>query len=210
MSDPARRLLFLPPPGFEVGKLLYVGTGCLCVAFMPYWLNWLRRACPGTEVLPIITRNAERFVTRGALAALSGREVALDVWAGHPEPQAAPHVNLAQWPEAIVVHPASMHFVSRLALGIADTPVLLALQCTGAPIVVAPALPPGALTSAAYRRHRDALAERGNVVVVPPIPGSSVTGTACDAAVAAPLPEALATLGPAHPDPGEPATTWAP
>ncbi|MGV9381921.1 flavoprotein [Nonomuraea sp. NPDC003707] len=193
MSDSHDRLV-PPPPGFEITRLLYVGTGCLCVAFMPYWLNWLRMACPGTEVRTIITRSAERFVSRAALAALNSRDISLDVWSDQPEPR-APHVELARWPEAIVVHPASMHFVSRLALGIADTPVLLALQCTDTPIAVAPALPPGGVTSAVYRRHRDALAERGNVVVVPPIPGYSVTSRTQDATVAAPLPEVLAALG---------------
>ncbi|MGW5262124.1 flavoprotein [Microbispora sp. NPDC004025] len=181
------------PPAFGARKLLYIGTGSLGVAFMPYWLNWVQAAYPATRVRPVITRAAERFVARGAIAALSGREVELDVWPDHAEP-GAPHVELAQWADAVVVHPASMHFVSRLALGIADTPVLLALQCTKAPIAVAPALPPGAVTSVPYRRHSEALGERRNIVVVPPMAGYSVTTGGPDAAVAVPLPVVVAAL----------------
>ncbi|WDF39836.1 flavoprotein [Streptomyces sp. T12] len=177
-------------PAFGARRLLYVGTGALSAAHMPFWLNWLRQGYPDVEVRPLITRSAERFVSRGALAPLAGREALLDAWPDGPV-HAAPHVELAEWAEAVVVHPASLNFLARLALGLADTPVMLALQCTSAPVVLAPSLPPGALRSAAYRRHRAALEERPNVSVVPPTPGLSSTTGRMDAALAAPLPELL-------------------
>lgn len=192
MSD-AQEAPGFQPPAFRARKLLYVGTGSLGVAFMPYWLSWVQGAYPETQVRPVITRGAERFVTRGTIAALTGREAEIDAWPEHTV-SGAPHVDLARWPDAILVHPASMHFVSRLALGVADTPVLLALQCTTAPIVVAPSLPPGAAASEPYRRHRDALGKRRNIVVVPPVAGYSVTTGKADAAVAVPLPVAVSAL----------------
>ncbi|GAA1435950.1 hypothetical protein GCM10009601_62790 [Streptomyces thermospinosisporus] len=180
-----------PAPAFGARQLLYVGTGSLGVMFMPMWSQWLRTSYPQLEVRTVITRSAEQFVTRTALTVFSGSEILVDAWPDEPRPKAL-HVELAQWPDAVVIQPASFHFVSRLALGMADTPVLLALQCTQAAVAVAPALPPGGHDSPAYRRHIEALAERPNVVVIPPTTGRSVTTGRMEASVAAPLSEVLA------------------
>ncbi|MFJ5557829.1 flavoprotein [Streptomyces sp. NPDC093250] len=176
------------PPAFGARKLLYVGTGAIGVMFMPMWVNWVRTSYPDLELRCVVTRSAERFVTRTSLAAFAGAEVLQDVWDDEPE-TGARHVELAHWPDAVVVHPATFNFVGRLALGVADTPVLLALQCTSAPIAVAPALPPGGAASPAYRQHIKTLEQRSNVIVVPPQPGFSVTTGRMDASVATPLPQ---------------------
>ncbi|MFM9457480.1 flavoprotein [Streptomyces europaeiscabiei] len=176
------------PPAFGARKLLFVGTGAIGVMFMPMWVNWVRTAYPDIELRCVVTRSAERFVTRAALTAFAGADVLQDVWSDEPE-TGARHVELAHWPDAIVVHPATFNFVGRLAAGAADTPVLLALQCTSAPIGIAPALPPGGAGSPAYRQHVETLEKRSNVVVVPPQPGFSVTTGRMDASVATPLPE---------------------
>jgi phosphopantothenoylcysteine synthetase/decarboxylase len=141
----------------------------------------------------MLTRSAQRFVTRDALTAFASGTVLQDVWPDEPD-EGATHVELAQWPDAIVVHPATYNFVSRLALGAADTPLLLALQCTRAPIAIAPALPPGGAESYGYRRHVAALSERPNVTVVPPQPGYSVTTGRPGATVATPLPAVIPAL----------------
>ncbi|MFI2370943.1 flavoprotein [Streptomyces sp. NPDC018833] len=180
-------------PAFGARRVLFVGTGAIGVMFMPMWVNWLRTAYPAVELRTMVTRSAERFVTRTALTAFAGDEVLRDVWPDEPE-VGARHVELAQWPDAVVVHPATFHFVSRLALGVADTPLMLALQCTQAPIAVAPALPPSGVESFAYRQHVAALEQRPNVTVVPPQPGFSVTTGRMDAAVATPLPEVVPAL----------------
>ncbi|MET9424346.1 flavoprotein [Streptomyces sp. NPDC006540] len=182
-----------PAPAFGARRVLFVGTGAIGVMFMPMWVNWLRTAYPDVELRTMVTRSAERFVTRTALTAFAGDEVLRDAWPEEPE-VGARHVELAQWPDAIVVHPATFHFVSRLALGVADTPLMLALQCTRAPIAVAPALPPGGVESFAYQQHVAALERRPNVAVVPPQPGFSVTTGQMDASVATPLPEVIPTL----------------
>lgn len=198
MADPAQTPLTAgeaggAAPAFGARRLLYVGTGAIGVMFMPMWVNWVRTAYPDIEVRTIVTRSAGRFVTRDALTAFAGTTVMRDEWSDEPE-VGARHVELAHWPDAVVVHPATFNFVGRLALGAADTPMLLALQCTRAPIAVAPALPPGGADSPAYRQHVETLERRPNVVVVPPQPGYSVTTGNMDASVATPLPDVLAWL----------------
>ncbi|MFF3689145.1 flavoprotein [Streptomyces sp. NPDC002187] len=201
----------VPDPGLT--RLLLVVTGSAYAWSTPYWLESLRLSCPELEVRVVLTRSAERFVTRQAVGARVDGAVSADAW---PEDEAtARHVEWAEWAEAIVVHPATVHFMARLALGLADSPALLAAQCTRAPVAVAPALPPGALDSAAVRKHWAELATRPNVVLVPPVQGRSMTTGRADAWVPPPLAEVLrlvaerrAELTPVLPEPTEAATEF--
>ncbi len=180
-------------PHLGVGRLLLVGTGAVHVALLPTWANWLRTSYPSLEVRMVVTRSAERFVSRAALSAISGNEVLLDAWSEEPT-DGALHVELAAWADAVAVYPATMNFVSRFALGITDTPVLLAIQCTRAPIAVAPALPPGAEDGDVLRERLTTLAARRNVAVIPTVPGRSVTTGREDGASPPPLPVVLERL----------------
>jgi phosphopantothenoylcysteine decarboxylase/phosphopantothenate--cysteine ligase len=162
------------PAPLGIDRLLLVGTGSLGVAHLPYWANWLRIAHPSVEVRIVLTRAATRFVTPQALSPLIRRPVEIDEWPDETV-VAAPHVALTEWSDAVIVHPATLHFVSRLALGAADTPVLLALQCMQVPIAVAPALPPGATANPLVTEHLDRLRRRPNVLIPPGQPGLSAT-----------------------------------
>ncbi len=170
-------------------QLLLVGTGSRSVHTLPAWVDWLRDDRPELELTVVLTRSAERFTT---IAAMCGREdvpVHRDEW---PDGDGtAWHVRWTEWADAIVVYPATLNFLARLALGLADTPALLAAQCTSAPVVLAPALPPGGLQSAAYQRHHEELTARPNVVVVPPVAGPSVTTGRADGWISPPLTEVL-------------------
>jgi phosphopantothenoylcysteine synthetase/decarboxylase len=87
-----------------------------------------------------------------------------------------------------------MNFIARLSTGLGDTPALLALQCTQAPIVVCPSLPPNGHLNPAYQRHIGELANRRNVTVLPPVVGTSSTTGAEGVGPAALLPNALVAL----------------
>ncbi len=151
-------------PSFE--RLLLVGTGALSVSFLPYWVGWVDEALPNVSLKLALTRAATKFVSTHALAALSGTEIVVDEWPVNPV-EVAPHVALARWADVVAVCPATLDFVSRFALGLADSPVLLALQTTQATIGVSPALPPNALANPMTVSHLQMLQTRPNVVVTP-------------------------------------------
>ncbi|WP_143343166.1 flavoprotein, partial [Crossiella equi] len=133
-----------------------------------------------------LTTSAARFVSPHAVAQLTGAPPLPDRWPEDPVP-GAPHVELARWCDTAVVFPACLHFLSRLALGLADTPALLALHCLTAPIGLAPSLPPGADRNPIVRDNLARLADRENVVVAPTTPARSLTTGHKDAAGSCPL-----------------------
>lgn len=182
----------LAAPALGVSRLLVVSAGSAWSTGMPFWIDWLRNSYSELTITVVLTRSAQRFVTRQALASRVTGEVLLDVWPedGHR----ARHVELAEWAQAILIYPSTLHFMARLALGLADSPALLAAQCTTSPVVVAPALPPGGLDSAAFQTHWATLAARPNVVLVPPDQGKSMTTGRADAWVPPLLPEVIEML----------------
>ncbi|MCX4762880.1 flavoprotein [Streptomyces sp. NBC_01275] len=182
------------PPALNVERLLVVAAGSAFATGLPYWTDWLRLSYPELALKIVLTRSAQRFVTRQALAGRLHRvgEVLVDEWPEHEG--TARHVDLAEWAQAVVVYPATFHFVARLALGLADSPALLACHCTRAPVAVAPALPPGGLESAAFQTHWATLAARPNIVLAPPHPGVSLTTGRADAWVPPLLPEVVGML----------------
>jgi Flavoprotein len=184
----------LPPagqaPAFGAERLLLFGTGSLGVTLLPWWVDWLGMAYPHLEVQVVVTRSALRFVGRHSLGAVTRRGVAVDAWPGEPD-EPVPHMEYATWPDAIAVYPATFHFVARFTVGLADTPMTLALQCTSAVVGVAPALPPGAAESFGYRQHLAALSRRPNVTVAHPIGGQSAHTGGASMGTAAPLPVLL-------------------
>lgn len=178
---------------FTPRRLLLVGTGAIGVALLPYWVKWLQLALPEVERRIVVTRSAERFVTRAALTAINASEVLLDVWPDEPLTK-APHVEWAQWAQAVAVYPATVDFVSRFAAGRGDSPAMLALQCTQVPIGIAPSLPPGAVDNPLLARRLKEIQERPNVCVAPPEPGPSSTTGRDDAYVPPELPKLLALM----------------
>ncbi|MFF7259423.1 flavoprotein [Streptomyces sp. NPDC008159] len=181
------------PPPFTGRRLLLIASGAVNAVHLPYWLTWMRSKYPDTEVQVVATRSAQRFVTLQALSALTGRQAIGDTWTDDPLPTAL-HVELAEWADSVAVYPASLHYMARAALGLGDSPSLLALHGTAAPIVLAPSLPPRVEDNPAYVRHLKALAERPNLSVAPTRPGVSMTTGRRDGRTTPPLPDVLAEL----------------
>ncbi|MFV0460876.1 MAG: flavoprotein [Actinomycetales bacterium] len=148
-------------------NVLIVVTGAASAAFAPYWANWLKMARPDVSPRYLMSKSAEKFVTATSLRLVSGAPVELDSFEFMVEPT---HVRLADWMDALLVHPCSLSYLGRLAQGSVDVPSLMASACTEGPVVIAPALPPGANLNEPYRSHRLTLDARPDVHVIEPTP----------------------------------------
>jgi phosphopantothenoylcysteine decarboxylase/phosphopantothenate--cysteine ligase len=96
----------------------------------------------GASVQVVMTRAAQEFVTATTMQALTGKPVFTDLWGaeGGRVSNAMPHIDLTREADAIVVAPASAHFLAKTAQGLADdllSTLVLARTC---PLLVAPAM----------------------------------------------------------------------
>ena len=93
----------------------------------------------GAQVQVVMTEGALRFITAQTFQALTGRTVRHSLWDEQAE-AAMGHIELARWPDAIVIAPASANFLARLAQGFADDLLSTLCLATDKPIYAAPAM----------------------------------------------------------------------
>lgn len=123
----------------------------------------------GATVTVVMTRAAQEFVTQTTMQALSGRPVFTDQWAlqGAAVANAMPHIDVSRDADAIVVAPATAHFLAQVAQGLAPdllTTLVLARRC---PLLVAPAMNVEMWSNPATRRNVQALRDDGVTLLGP-------------------------------------------
>jgi phosphopantothenoylcysteine decarboxylase/phosphopantothenate--cysteine ligase len=84
------------------------------------------------------------------------------------------HIELARWPDAILVAPATANFLARVAHGMCDDLLSTILCATTAPVVLAPAMNTQMFQNHAVQRNLADLAARPGYTVVPPDSGELV------------------------------------
>jgi len=114
----------------------------------------------GAEVQVVMTPAGAQFVAPLTFQALSGQAVRLELWDSQAEAGMG-HIELARWPDLILIAPASASFLARLAHGLADH--LLSTLCLASdkPIAVAPAMNRLMWSNAATQDNCKLLAQRG-------------------------------------------------
>ncbi len=119
-----------------------------------------RLAERGVEVQVVLTRAAASFVTPLSLQAVSGRAVRSDLL--DPAAEAGmDHIELARWPDAILLAPASAHLIARLAHGLADDLLTTLVLASTAPLWLAPAMNHRMWLHPATQANLSLLLERG-------------------------------------------------
>lgn len=114
----------------------------------------------GAEVQVVMTASATEFVTPLSFQALTGtapRSALFD--AAHEA--AMGHIELARWPDAIVIAPATAHVLAQMAAGMAGDLLTTLLLATDKPVFVAPAMNPHMWAHAATGANCALLATRG-------------------------------------------------
>ncbi|MCB1665869.1 MAG: bifunctional phosphopantothenoylcysteine decarboxylase/phosphopantothenate--cysteine ligase CoaBC [Pseudomonadales bacterium] len=114
----------------------------------------------GAEVRVVMTQAATEFITPLTLQALSGNRVHTTLL--DPEAEAGMgHIELARWPDLVLVAPASANFMARLAEGKADDILTTLVLATKAPIAIAPAMNQAMWSNPATQANLDTLRQRG-------------------------------------------------
>lgn len=118
-------------------KILLCVTGGIAVYKAAALTSKLTQA--GASVKVIMSDSARQFVTPLTFQALSRHDVYTDTF-DEKDSAVIAHIDLADWPDLILLAPATANVIGKLANGIADDMITTTLLATEAPVWVAPAM----------------------------------------------------------------------
>jgi len=156
------------------GRFIGLGITGSIAAFKAVDLLRLLRA-EGADVQVLMTPSATRFVAPLTLAALSRRHVDADVLDLLPDGRIG-HVLTADAADAILVAPATAHWLGAMAHGLAADVVTATCLATAAPVVVAPAMDGDMYAHPATQANVAILRDRFGYAIVEPESGALASG----------------------------------
>ena len=116
--------------------LLIVGGGIAAYKSLEL-VRLLKKA--GHQVVPVLTKGGEHFVTAMSLGALAESQVHSSLWDLKDEVEIG-HIQLSRAADLVLVCPATADLLAKMAAGIADDLATTLLLATDKPVVVAPAM----------------------------------------------------------------------
>ena len=122
----------------------------------------------GALVDVIMSHGATQFVTPLAFRSITHRAVVTDSFDPDSE-YSVEHVALAQRADVIVIAPATVHCIAKLALGLADDSLTTTVVAARCPLVVAPAMDGNMYDHPTTQENLATLKERGVVIAGPGI-----------------------------------------
>ncbi|WP_293001149.1 bifunctional phosphopantothenoylcysteine decarboxylase/phosphopantothenate--cysteine ligase CoaBC [Nevskia sp.] len=120
----------------------------------------------GCDVQVVMTDSALRFIGAQTFQALTGKPVRSSLWDEAAE-AAMGHIELARWPDAIVIAPATANTLAKITHGFADDLLTTLVLATDRPIFVAPAMNRLMWANAATQANMATLRSRGFRVIGP-------------------------------------------
>jgi phosphopantothenoylcysteine decarboxylase/phosphopantothenate--cysteine ligase len=120
----------------------------------------------GADVRVLMTASATEFIGPLTLETLSRHPVDSDVLALQPDGRIG-HIDTAHDVEAIVVAPATAHWLGAMAHGLASDTITAACLATSVPVVVAPAMDGGMYAHPATQANVARLREFGYHIIEP-------------------------------------------
>lgn len=126
----------------------------------------------GAHVATIMTPDAEHFIGKTTLTALSSEPVHTSLW---DDQSVIPHTRLGQKADLIVVAPSTARFIGSYAAGISSDLLTATLIATRAPVVVCPAMHTEMWEHVAVQHNISVLRGRG-VFITPPEEGRLAGG----------------------------------
>lgn len=145
-------------------RVLLIVSGGIAAYKAPELVRALVAA--GCEVQVVMTPAAKAFATELSLATVSTRPVRTSLLDPAEEGRVG-HIELADWPDLVLVAPATADLLARAAHGLADDLAATVLLATRAPVLWAPAMNTNMWRHAATQHNLATLRARGAEFVGP-------------------------------------------
>lgn len=161
---PDERVTLANPGGLE-GKHIVLGVCSGIAAYKaPHIVRGLR--AQGAAVQVVLTDNADRFVARASLQAVSAQPVRQSLWDESAE-AAMGHIELARWADLILIAPTTANTLAALVQGRAGDLLTTLCLATTAPILLAPAMNQQMYQHAATQKNLKLAADLGYQFIGP-------------------------------------------
>jgi phosphopantothenoylcysteine decarboxylase/phosphopantothenate--cysteine ligase len=118
----------------------------------------------GAHVIPVMTRDAQRFVGATTFSALASEPVRTSLW---DDRDPIPHTRLGQVADLVVIAPATARFLAAYAAGLSGDLLTATVIATRAPVLVCPAMHTEMWEHASVQENLATLRRRGVHVVEP-------------------------------------------
>ena len=128
----------------------------------------------GALVDTVLSYGATQFVTPLAFRSITHRDVVTDTFDADSE-YSHQHVTLARRADIVVIAPATVHTIAKLASGLADDPLTTTVIATTAPVLAAPAMDANMYDHPATQENIAKLRQRG-VIFAGPAQGRLASG----------------------------------
>jgi phosphopantothenoylcysteine decarboxylase/phosphopantothenate--cysteine ligase len=161
--------------GRLAGRLIALGvTGSIAAYKSPELVRLLQ--AEGAEVVALLSPSATRFVAPLTLAALTRHAVEDDVLALLPDGRIG-HIVAADTADAVLIAPATAHWLAAMAVGLAGDVVTATCLATAAPVIVAPAMDGEMYAHPATRANVARLRDDFGYTLVEPETGPLASGS---------------------------------
>jgi phosphopantothenoylcysteine decarboxylase/phosphopantothenate--cysteine ligase len=155
----------MEPRDMLAGKRILLGVCGSIAAYKA--VDLLRRLSErGAEVHVVMTRNAERFVSRLTFETLSGRPVLYDEFEDRDR-SAIGHIEFTDNLDLALLAPATANVIGKIAAGIADDALSSSLMALRCPLLIAPAMNERMYCNPVLQRNIRILKELGARFVEP-------------------------------------------
>ena len=147
------------------GKRILLGvTGGIAAYKAAILLRQLRQH--GAEVRVVMTHNACEFITPLTMQALSGKLVHTKLLDLETE-SAMSHIELARWPDLVLIAPSSANFIARYSNGFAEDLLSTLCLATSSPVMLAPAMNQQMWQNPVTQENLKKLRTRGIIIIGP-------------------------------------------
>jgi len=147
------------------GKQVLIGlTGGIACYKIPYLVRNLTQS--GAEVQIVMTTAATEFITPLTMETMSNRPVALHLF---PKEKfvSTHHIDLATWPDVIMIAPATANFIGKIASGISDDLLTTIVCASPKPVMIAPAMNPQMWSNPITQKNYEYLKSLGFDFIMP-------------------------------------------